>query len=1433
MCNGADKLLSTSLSPKNCDTVDSILTMTYSHSSKKLLINLLEQFSIMIGCFECTCLKLKSCETITASDLNHNNCHRNRLIVKKLADSNSEWQIVRCSLDFYTKPLLCQSSGISCSHFESCPYAHNETELSLWKEAQKLPGVFLEKFFSDILGSTLYADIFLQYLKGKKYDIKMLCKACVKTKNFFCAVKAKHRPKCQADHDWKSEADVCVVNKSQEVYYFTDMCVSTSEITSLDEQIMVGINEINNQLKIGKDKMVKMFENPGGTQQKNGNNAEDNASFIEDNEQLSEICLYDSSDEVDNYDADLGNAYYKLLPIEEALLKQENDPEHFMLCKIKLEGTYEAIAVPINEHSSTIQINGRMNCGPCFDGDDVIVEIRSVKKLDADTYERRGKVIAIFKKIQLRKNATFICSPDDFQSNLMKPLCGTVPKIHIKNKDVYKNTNILDKNSYVALYEMNDNKLKFKKLVELNARNRQDKLFVVHITKWSLAYMYPSGYAEKYILEGTDLKSSQLVINYTCHVPKRYEVGDWIALGPNFGTAQFMNHYNIHADREDLRSEFILTVDPPDCKDIDDALSITVELDYYKVGVHIADVSFLVKKDSFLDKEAFKRCVSFYPKSKEGPIHMLPSELSEYCCSLLPDRDRPCISVIFNVDFSGNIISHKIFRSLICSKKKLTYSEAQELMYPRTSLQAHSGDILRNTLLSLDAVAKLLRHKRLGKSRHFLQFEKSIDTTIGHNFVAHFLVEELMIVANTLVASHLVKHYPKCTPLRKQGMPDKEEFDNWLKNYSHFKDVPSFIQRFLPVLGVENSGQIISEVPILKEVAELLSLATEQRDVQRIRELLCAEEFHPLHAVALNDWYEIQRSAEYICSGCTHLNDSRHFSLGVRFYTHFTSPIRRYIDIIVHRLLISSLIKCKTPVYTQKELIKICDQVNIINLRAKKYDKFCSSLVLASQLQSDAAFLPGILQQINDNNLSFAFPGVPKLQNNQKNIKFGHLDICEKPVREKNDMHIELTWKRRIYDTRHNTINCRSKISTEPLLLRNDINIRHISLALWKSMQEALEAGNDQRLVSDMQKVLMLANWNDSGKSQELTSEMQGTKIVQHHVPFTLKLERGTAMHIQFGAESVRGYIQPVITQLNLTPQFGICIQHMNDPVKCFADIATEPLMNQYSSLEEYQSIWRPLINMEAAYSAMRETDPVIIKNVSVELKQDTGNKKNSYYGKLCLEKLFCRERSINLVKSLKKGDEELHDYLCLKFELKSRKYEHSIVKSNIWVCHALAQHSNTNDDNEEDSRKNKSQVSNKFHVKFLVKHYISKPPQELFDEADLRCTVELHAKPLPHRYNCYLPIRFKFTTIISNFSISFIICTKLFNKIFVIIIILLVIISFIILIIKLIKFSLSCSLYLVFINLFCISLIPSFYKFSLNCSVICKFPSYYLLLDP
>ena len=266
----------------------------------------------------------------------------------------------------------------------------------------------------------------------------MLCKTCVKTKNFSSAGKAKHKPKCQAGHNWKNEAELCVANECKELYYFADMCVSPTETTSFDEQIIVSINEIKNRFKIRGDKVMTLSEKPAKKPQRCENNSDSNNIFIEDTEQFNKILLYDDSDEEDSVDNELNDVYYELKPVEEALMKREQDPKHFKLCKLKLEGTYEATATPVDEDSSAIQINGRMNCGPCFDGDEVIVEIKNVRKLDAETYVRRGKVIAIFKKVQPRTNATFICSPDDFQSNLMKPLCGTVPKIHLVDAVVCK-----------------------------------------------------------------------------------------------------------------------------------------------------------------------------------------------------------------------------------------------------------------------------------------------------------------------------------------------------------------------------------------------------------------------------------------------------------------------------------------------------------------------------------------------------------------------------------------------------------------------------------------------------------------------------------------------------------------------------------------------------------------------------------------------------------------------------------------------------------------------------------------------------------------------------------------------------------------------------------------------------------------------------------
>ena len=1347
--------------------------------SLKLFALFVKKFLVRTGCDKCFNSSIGTCN---GSKLNCNLCRRDKLLVKQHNCQTNKWEIVRCSVKFDYTTEMCTFSKNICKG-ENCRNAHNVIELQMWNEARGNSLLSLSDFFLDLIESKMYTEFMLKYfIETEGYFVKLLCKQCLQEKkeDLSNATKTKHKPWCKNGHIWDN---VCVSfvkedANGQKKYWLADSDFTSSTSECYEENIIVCINEMklnmtdNEIAALGKDIARKSSNKKQTKCVTTDLCAEENTLTDDDvdvNEDLFNMmisyneCQDENSDE-NSDDDETGNEYnkdnyYDIITAKKALEKRKKFPEKYKFCKIKLEGIYDTIATPIDEDLPPIQIHGRMNCGPCFEGDKVIVELLKVQKLDSNTYTseyphelepnelpkkaapettvQHGRVISIVKKVRKRKGSVFICTVDEYHSNLMKPVCGTVPKIHLINGALHCVLDKEDIDNNVALYSFENNDFKFKKIVKLNEKDRQNKLFVVCIIKWSKTHMYPLGYAMSSLLQGTDQVTSQRIIDYACHVPKRYSIGAMSKMNINFCDAIS----NMLHNREDHREEYVVTIDPPNCLDIDDALSLEQKDKHYVIGIHIADVSYFIPKGSKLDKEALDRCRTFYPKVKDGPIHMLPAELSENYCSLLPDCDRPCISVIFSIDLNGNVLEYKITRTLIHSKRKLTYSEVQKILFDPNSMEISSDERLRSMLLQLNSIAQLLRKKRLGNSVHFFQFENSITANDGHDFAAHFLVEEFMILANSYVAEYLYNKFPDCTPLRFQGRPDNQEFEEWFKNYSYCSNIATFIQHYLPLVSTtsdNNNVQAISHVSLLKEIGELLMMNVKQNNVHRIREILGAEAFHPLHAVALHAWYDIQRSAEFICSDSSKLNNYNHFSLDKKYYTQFTSPIRRYMDIVVHRLIVDALTDSTRAIYSKAEIDKICERVNLSSAYAKKYEKFCNSLSTATSLQSCPVYFAGILLNISDNSLCFSFPELPELKRSQKSIKFGNLDVCEKPfhpekcennITFKDEKYMIFKWNRRIYDVdRLGKIGRPKSNARIPVCLAQNYHERKVPLKEWLQIIHALYAQSDRRIIDDLKKVMpYLEKIPDC---PEVTSEMNNSKIVHHHVPFTLQLERAATMHVQLAAESVRGILQPVITQLNLTPDYNLCIQHMNDAIKCFSDIATKKVKDQYDSVEEYQNIWLPIINMEAAYAAVQDADPVTIKNVLVNL-QENERHPNQYFGQLHLDIMFCKERCINLLRNSKDAEEDMHDYLCLKFPLSSCQYDHTMVKKNVWVCHALAQHGAVDDNSSEDVRVSTGQ----FCIDFIVHHFATKPPKELLSYSKVKCTVELLAKPLPHRY--------------------------------------------------------------------------------------------------
>ena len=326
------------------------------------------------------------------------------------------------------------------------------------------------------------------------------------------------------------------------------------------------------------------------------------------------------------------------------------------------------------------------------------------------------------------------------------------------------------------------------------------------------------------------------------------------------------------AKRIDMRDVLTFTIDPADAKDFDDALSFRVLPNgHYEVGVHIADVTHYVKPDGIIDKEAQKRATSVYLVDRVVP--MLPEHLCNGICSLRPDEEKLAFSVIFEMDSQARVYNSMIARTVIKSNRRFSYEEAQSV------IETGMGDCV-DAILALDSMAKQLRKARYEEGsvdfdRAEVKFDISPDgTPLGVYFKvskdANKLIEEFMLLANKTVATYVGKpkdkKKPKAFVYRIHDVPDAQRLADFAAIARSFG------------YKVKSSG---TPREINRSINRMLS------------ELKGKGEENYLATLAIRSMAKAVYSTDNI----------GHYGLGFDYYTHFTSPIRRYPDMMVHRLL--------------------------------------------------------------------------------------------------------------------------------------------------------------------------------------------------------------------------------------------------------------------------------------------------------------------------------------------------------------------------------------------------------------------------------------------------------------------------------------------------------------------------------------------------
>lgn len=424
-------------------------------------------------------------------------------------------------------------------------------------------------------------------------------------------------------------------------------------------------------------------------------------------------------------------------------------------------------------------------------------------------------------------------------------------------------------------------RIKTRKAKELIGRR-----IVVSVDSWPSNSMYPQGHFVRSLgdVESVDAEREALLIEHNVEYrPFSKAVLDCLPKeGENWKVPENLDNGDEQLKkRVDLRDKLVCSIDPPNCQDIDDALhAIPLPNGRYEVGVHIADVTHFVKPNTALDHEAASRGTSVYLVDKR--IDMLPMLLGTNLCSLNPYVDRFAFSVIWELDENADIVDVRYMKSIIKSREAFSYEQAQLRID-----DVNQNDKLTQSIRILLKLSKKLKQKRmdagaLNLSSPEVKVHMDSETSdpgeveIKKLLETNSLVEEFMLLANISVARKIYDAYPQTAMLRRHAAPP----------FTNFEVLNE-------ILRVRNPGMSIS-INSSKALADSLDRCVDPDD----------EYFNTLIRIMST---RCMMAAEYFSSSSYGYPNFRHYGLAVDIYTHFTSPIRRYCDIVAHRQLAGAI----------------------------------------------------------------------------------------------------------------------------------------------------------------------------------------------------------------------------------------------------------------------------------------------------------------------------------------------------------------------------------------------------------------------------------------------------------------------------------------------------------------------------------------------
>ncbi|XP_030195702.1 helicase with zinc finger domain 2 isoform X2 [Gadus morhua] len=876
---------------------------------------------------------------------------------------------------------------------------------------------------------------------------------------------------------------------------------------------------------------------------------------------------------------------------------------HLQLCKsqpaiykhgqLVMGSSNSGYIIQFDNPTQHIHLKGRKNLGHAFNGDEVVVRLSS-----DDTEQHR--VVDIINGADSKR--VFVCTIEDpeqykekskFLRKIMVPIVRNSPKIC---------TLILRKYwKWLTVWKHTDGGWKIDEYREIDEHLIQNHVFMVQVICWKDGLTFPLGRVIKIL---------------PIDQPRSLEVGLRI-LNEEFKVTTFDSHSSLDKvgrstackDRVNLCGIITFTVDPLNASALDDAISIRDEGEQYELGVHIADVASFVSPGSILDEEARQRVATYHRLQKEQRP-MFPEDLIKELSLLFDEKpsQRDVISLIVKVNKETNeIVGKPTFQlSVIQTNVSLSYEATEDIICGRN--QRIYQDVEVRSIRMAYHFAKAQRKIRL---RDWAYAANDKNRQPGKR-KAHLMIEELNVLFNFEASKILTSTdgTKDLTPLRCQAPPKPEQLEQFKKRHRELVPLSFHVRNKVGHNQNVAEAQYLADgksFHVLTKVWNDIQAATrEGSDIDKIVDLIAADDIHPQLIPVLKDFKECLGKAYVIRSKSSSKAEVGHYSLNLKSYTQASSPIRRYNDIVLQRLLHTLI--CGTPVdYSPREINMLCEEFQQRTKTVNDYEKKAEMINLAMNVKKHNVSKLAIIVRTDKESECFkvSFPFDKDVFPESLPIMYTDLQLDDQPVYDKGSKCMTLKWKKRVYTFAN------VKIRKDMKRLTNSGCCTEIPASTWKAIVEAVENESwteMKTLILGAETKKLEDTWKrNPSKKSDLTAS-PCTSDEQHYIDLEVQLKPGDILQLQITSEVARGYLTPTVQLMSLNDNLEICIDHAHSPITAFSKLAISRTKGKYLNPAVYISVWEPLCDMESAETAVCEGDSIIIEDLVVNFHREHGS---------------------------------------------------------------------------------------------------------------------------------------------------------------------------------------------------------------------------------